>query len=72
MGCERIQGYFIVAGNPREESRFMGGRQKIFVARRGWAVFACGAVRGLGGSAGETRQVLIEATVVCPGLPGIP
>jgi hypothetical protein len=35
-------------------------------------VFAIAAVRGCGGSAGESRQVLIEATVVCPGLPRIP
>lgn len=42
------------------------------VARDAVAVFAVAAVRGCGGSAGETRQVLIEATVVCPCLPQIP
>ncbi len=36
------------------------------------SVFAFAAVRGCGGSAGEPRQVLIEATVVCPCLPQIP
>ncbi len=45
---------------------------KIIVARRSAAVFAFPAVRGWGGSAGETRQVLIEATVICPCLPRIP
>jgi hypothetical protein len=31
-----------------------------------------GAVRGRGGPAGEPRQDLIVATVVCPNLPRIP
>ena len=45
---------------------------EIIIAHcREW-VFASAAVRGYGGSAGEIRQVLIEATVVCPGLPRIP
>ena len=34
--------------------------------------FASAAVRGRGGSAGEPRQALIGATVVCPDLPRIP
>jgi hypothetical protein len=45
---------------------------EIGVAENGRLVLSLRAVRGRGGSAGEPRQALIGATVVCPGLPRIP
>jgi len=47
-------------------------KMKFGVAEWQAVGFHPGAVRGRGGSAGEPRQALIGATVVCPDLPRIP
>ncbi len=50
----------------------MTGSRKKGIAETARLVLSCRAVRGRGGSAGEPRQALIGATVVCPCLPRIP